>query len=66
MAQPSLLVVARSASRLDRFEQPSLRDARNIRDFLEQTGEYAQVTIFQLRSTEGPLREWVSLSEIER
>jgi len=65
MTQPSLLVVARSASRLDRFKQPSLRAARNVRDFLEQTGEYERVIIFQLRSSQGPLKEWVSLSEIE-
>jgi len=65
MTQP-LLVVAKSTSKLNKFAQTSLLGALNIRDFLEQTGEYDDVAIFQLRGAEGPLREWVVVSETER
>ena len=53
---PRILVVATGSSALNKFEQNSLQRAYNIRDFLEQTGEYDEVSIFQLRSAEGPLR----------
>ena len=39
MAQP-LLVVARNTSKLNKFSQDSLQGALNLRDFLEQSGEY--------------------------
>ncbi len=65
MTQP-LLVVAKGRSKFSRFEKGSLREAVNLRDFLEQTGEFDAVEIFQLRSVEGPMKEWVSLKEIER
>jgi hypothetical protein len=61
----SLLVVAKGSSKLNRFEQNSFQVAINIRDFLEQTGEYDEVTIFQLRSAEGMLKEWVAINEID-
>jgi hypothetical protein len=61
----SLLVVAKGSSKLNRFEQNSFQGAVNIRDFLEQTGEYDEVTIFQLRSAEGMLKEWVAINEID-
>ena len=61
----TLLVVAKSSSKLNKFEQRSLQGAINLRDFLEQTGEFDEVTIFQLKSLQGPMREWVSLNEIE-
>jgi hypothetical protein len=64
MTQP-LLIVAKGASKLNKFEKGSLQEAANLRDFLEQTGEFDQVEIFQLRGAEGPMKEWVSLVEIE-
>ncbi|MGD0638452.1 MAG: hypothetical protein ABSA72_10485 [Nitrososphaerales archaeon] len=64
MTQP-LLVVARNTSNLSRIPQGSLLCALNIRDFLEQTGEFDTVTIFQLRSVDGAMKEWVALSETE-
>ena len=64
MAQP-LLVVARNTSKLNKFSQDSLQGALNLRDFLEQSGEYDAVTIFQLRAVDGAMKEWVVLSEIE-
>ena len=65
MSQP-MLVVAKSRSRLNKFDQPSLMSAINLRDFLEETGEYDEVAILQLRSEEGLAREWITLQEVER
>ena len=62
---PRILVVGRSGSTLNKFEQTSLQSAFNIKDFLEQTGDYEEVSIFQHSSGEGPVREWVKLGEIE-
>lgn len=61
-----LLVVARRASALNKFEQVSLSQARNTKDFLEETGEYDEVSIFQQLAGDGPLKEWVKLNELER
>jgi len=62
---PRILVVARSRSALNKFEQTSMQRAFNTKDFLEQTGDYDEVSIFQLSSTDGPMREWVKLNELE-
>lgn len=62
---PRTLVVARSKSALNKFEQSSLQSAFNTKDFLEETGEYDEVSIFQLCSSQGPMREWVKLNEPE-
>jgi hypothetical protein len=64
MTQP-LLIVAKGASKLNKFEKGSLQEAVNLRDFLEQTEEFDEVRIFQLRAVEGPRKEWVSLVETE-
>jgi glycine cleavage system protein P-like pyridoxal-binding family len=64
MSQP-LLVVARNAARLDKFEQPSLQSAINLKDFLKEIGEYDEVSILQLGSPEGRSGEWVALKEID-
>ncbi|MDA4123359.1 MAG: hypothetical protein OK456_09295 [Thaumarchaeota archaeon] len=63
--QHQLLVVARSASALNKFEQGSLREAINMRDFLDQTGDYSEVSVFQFLSAEGPMKEWVKLDDLE-
>jgi hypothetical protein len=63
--KPVLLVVARGSSALNKFEQRSLQEAMNTRDFLEQTGEFEEVSIFQLLSTQGPMKEWVKLGDLE-
>lgn len=62
---PRILVVGKSGSTLDKFEQTSLQSAFNIKDFLEQTGDYEEVSIFQHSPSDGPLREWVKLGELE-
>lgn len=65
MTQP-LLVVAKGSSKLNRFEKDSLQEAFNLKDFLEQTGEFDEVEIFQLRTVDGQTKEWVTLREMER
>ena len=63
----SLVVVAATASRgVNRFPKASLTEARNLKDFLEQTGDYATVTIFELEKAVGPLRQWSELEESPR
>lgn len=63
--RPLIMVIAKSDSVLNKFGQESLREAVNTKDFLEQTGEYTEVSIFQLLSTDGLMTEWVKLKEIE-
>ncbi len=60
---PLTLVVARSRSALDKFEQSSLQSAFNTKGFLGGTEDYDEVPVFQLRSSQGPMREWVKLNE---
>jgi hypothetical protein len=63
----SLVVVATAPDRaVNRFHQASLAEARNLRDFLEQTGDYRSVAIFELETSIGPLRQWTELEEGSR
>lgn len=66
MSLPALIVVARGKSAIVKLEQSSLQGAANIRDFLEQTGDYEDVSVFQLCSVNGPLKEWVRLNDVDR
>jgi len=60
----SLVVVATTPGHaVNRFPQASLAEARNLKDFLEQTGEYASVVVFELEKSLGPLRQWGELEE---
>jgi hypothetical protein len=60
-----ILVVAKSRSALNKFEQRSLQTALNLKDFLEQTGEYEQVSIFHRVGSLGPVGEWIELAAVE-
>ena len=63
----SLVVVATTSQRgVNRFPQGTLIQARNLKDFLEQTGDYATVAIFELEKSVGPLRQWAELDESPR
>jgi hypothetical protein len=63
----SLVVVATTPDRaVNRFAQSSFTQARNLKDFLEQTGEYGTVAIFELEKSIGPLRQWAELEESSR
>ncbi len=60
----SLAVVATtSEGNIYKFMQGSLREARNLRDFLEQTGEFRTVGIFESETFMGSLDDWVELKE---
>jgi hypothetical protein len=60
----SLVVVAMtSGGSVNRFAQGSLIEARNLKDFLEQTGEYRTVAVFELEKSVGPLKQWAELEE---
>jgi hypothetical protein len=63
----SLMVVATmSEHTINRFPQATLIEARNLKDFLEETGEYSGVAIYELVSSIGPLRQWAELEEGSR
>ncbi len=60
----TLVVVATAAgAAVNRFRKDSLTGARNLKDFLEQTGDYSAVTIYELEKTVGPLQQWAELQE---
>lgn len=63
----SLVVVATTHRQgLNRFSQPSLLEARNLQDFLEQTGEYEKVSIYELEKSLGPIQQWGELQDDSR
>ena len=63
----SLVVVATTATQaVNRFPQATLAEARNLKDFLEQTGEYQFVSIYELEKSVGPLKQWSELEESSR
>ncbi len=60
----SLMVVATTTEwAVNRFPQSSLGDARNLKDFLDETGEYRSVAIYELQGSMGPLKQWAELEE---
>jgi hypothetical protein len=60
----SLAVVATTLDgNINKFAHGSLREARNTKDFLEQTGEFRSVSIYESEKTFGPLTEWAELKE---
>ncbi len=61
----SLVVVATtSAGAVNKFPKSSLTEARNLKDFLEQTGEYASVDLYELEKSLGPMSQWAKLEEV--
>lgn len=60
-----ILVVAKNSSVVNKFEQRSLQCALNLKDFLEQTGDYKQVSIFQRVGAFGPMGEWVEIAGVD-
>jgi hypothetical protein len=60
----SLVVVATTlGGAVNKFAQASLASALNLKDFLEQTGEYEAVALYELEKSMGPLRQWAQLEE---
>lgn len=63
----SLVVVATTHHEsVNRFPQPSLLEAKNLKAFLEQTGEYERVSIYELEESPGPIQKWAELEEDAR
>lgn len=63
----SLVVVATtSKGAVNRFSQPSLTAAMNIKDFLQQTGDYSTVAIYDLPRSGEPLKQWSALDDAPR
>jgi hypothetical protein len=58
-----VVVATTTGGAVNRFAQASLREARNLNDFLEQTGEYRTVALYELEKSIGPLRQWAELEE---
>jgi len=58
-----VIVATTSAGAVNRFAQDSLTRARNLKDFLEQTGDYKAVAVYELEKSLGPLRQWAELKE---
>lgn len=60
----SLVVVATtSEGTVNRFQVASLMEAHNLKDFVEQTGEFRAAKIYELEKSIGPLRQWAELLE---
>jgi hypothetical protein len=63
----SLAVVATTSEGVvNKFMQASLTEARNLKDFLEQTGEYRNVALYELEKSIGPMTQWAELEESPR
>jgi hypothetical protein len=60
----SLVVVATAyTGAINKFPQASLTEARNLKDFLEQTGEFRTVALYELEKSIGPLKQWSEVKE---
>ena len=63
----SLVVVGTTDRQsVNRFAQSTLLEARNLKDFLEQTGDYERVSIYELEKSMGPMTQWGELEENTR
>ena len=63
--KPSFLVVARNGV-VNKFEQASILEALNVKDYLHELGGYQEISIFfQLSLTCGSDKNWVKLDALE-
>lgn len=60
----ALLLIAIADRTINRFLVNSLREAQNLKDFLEQTGDYRQVGVYEVRKTEGTFTELRQLEQV--
>jgi hypothetical protein len=61
----SFLVVAKNGDLVNKFEQDSMVQAVNLRDFLEGLHDYQDVSIFQLSPNSKSSKEWVKMDVFE-
>lgn len=63
----NLVVVATTnAGNVNRFPKSSVLEALNLKDFLEQTGEYSKVGVYELEKELGPMKQWAELEHDDR
>ena len=53
----SLLVLGVTRSFINRFTAGSMVEARNLKDFLDETHDYQWVEIYRVREGDGPMME---------
>ncbi len=63
--KPSFLVVAKNGDLVNKFEQDSMLQAMNLRDFLEGLEDYQDVSIFQQSPNSASSKEWVKMDVFE-
>jgi hypothetical protein len=61
-----LLLIGVTDRTMNRMMLGSLREAQNLKDFLEETGDYQRVRIYQVRKGEGSLSELRELEQVTR
>jgi len=61
-----ILLIGMTERTMNRFMLGSLREAQNLKDFLEQTGEYKRVEIYHVQKAEGPLSELKEIQQVVR
>ena len=62
----ALLLIGVTDLTINRYLLGSLREARNLKDFLEQTGDYRRLEIYEARRTSGTLSELKQVEEVEQ
>lgn len=60
----SLLLIGVTDRTINRLMLGSLREAQNLKDFLEETGDYRRVSIYQVRRGEGSMNELDELEQV--
>jgi len=63
--KPPFLVVAKNGDLVNKFEQDSILQAVNPRDFLEGLEDYQDVSIFQQSPNGKCSKEWVKIDVFE-
>ncbi len=60
-----LLLMAISERTMNRFLVDSLREAQNLKDFLEETGDYREVSVYAVRKI-GAFSQLRELDQVTR
>ena len=63
--KPAFLVVAKNEHGVNKFQQDSMLEAVNLRDFLDGLSIYQEVTIFQHSFSGASDDDWVKVSAME-
>jgi hypothetical protein len=63
---PSLLVLGVTKSFINRFTVGSMIEARNLKEFLDETHDYQWVEIYRVREADGPMMEISKVALVAR